>query len=31
VGEPGLPAGHPPLGGAARAFPFFPQDGTSTL
>jgi hypothetical protein len=31
VGRERLPAGHPPVDGGARAFPLFPQDGTSTL
>jgi len=31
VGRERLPPGHPPADGGARAFPLFPQDGTSTL
>jgi hypothetical protein len=31
LGHERLPAGHPPVDGGARAFPLFPQDGTSTL
>jgi len=31
LGPQRLPAGHPPADGGARAFPLFPQDGTSTL
>jgi hypothetical protein len=31
VGRERLPSGHPPVDGRARAFPLFPQDGTSTL